>query len=167
MHLSVQHAWTTLISWSRKCPPQEICQRFTWHFFQLNARLATLNGSVDVLYRNTACIGDARWITSRSHSHFLLPVHQTVRYEQSVWYPQWNGLVRLTAGQQRACSGTRNVRRILVKGSMPPCLLRRRKLWKFDYEIVHSGVYLTKYVVRIAPFSTPACPDCSQNITQR
>ena len=30
--------------------------------------------------------------------------------------------------------------------------------------MVHSEVYLHKYVVSIAPFSTPACPDCSQNI---
>jgi len=36
--------------------------------------------------------------------------------------------------------------------SMPPCRLRRRK---FDYEMVHSEVYLNKYVVSIAPFSTP------------
>ena len=50
-------------------------------------------------------------------------------------------------------------------GSMPPCRLRRRKFWKFDYEMVHSEVYLTKYVVSIAPFSTSACPDCSENIT--
>jgi len=56
----------------------------------------------------------------------------------------------------------RNVRRILVRGSVPPCRLRRRK---FDYEMVHSEVYLNKHVVSIAPFSTPACPDCSQNIT--
>ena len=49
-------------------------------------------------------------------------------------------------------------------GSVPPCRLRRRKFWKFDYEMVHSEVYLNKYVVSIAPFSTPACPDCSQNI---
>ena len=56
----------------------------------------------------------------------------------------------------------RNVRRILVRGLMPPCRLRRRK---FDYEMVHSEVYLSKYVVSIAPFSTHACPDCSQNIT--
>jgi len=40
---------------------------------------------------------------------------------------------------------------------MPPCRLRRRK---FDYEMVHSEVYLNKYVVSIAPFSTPACRDC-------
>ena len=25
---------------------------------------------------------------------------------------------------------------------MPPCRLRRRKFWKFDYEMVHSEVYL-------------------------
>ena len=36
---------------------------------------------------------------------------------------------------------------------MPPCRLRRRK---FDYETVHSEVCLNKYVVSIAPFSTPA-----------
>jgi len=30
--------------------------------------------------------------------------------------------------------------------------------------MVHSAVYLNKYVVSIAPFSTPVCPDCSQNI---
>jgi len=53
--------------------------------------------------------------------------------------------------------------------SMPAYRLRRRKFWKFDYEMVHSEVgplYLNKYVVSIAPFSTPDCPDCSQNITQ-
>ena len=30
--------------------------------------------------------------------------------------------------------------------------------------MVHSEVYLNKYVVSIAPFSTSACPDCSQNM---
>ena len=39
---------------------------------------------------------------------------------------------------------------------MPHCRLKRRKLGKFDYEMVHSEVYLNKYVVSIAPFSTPA-----------
>jgi len=58
-----------------------------------------------------------------------------------------------------------NVRRILVRGSMRPCRLRRTKLWKFDYEMAHSEVYLNKYVISIAPFSTPACLECSQNIT--
>jgi len=48
--------------------------------------------------------------------------------------------------------------------SMPPCRLRRKKFKKFDYEMVHSEVYLNKYVVSIAPFSTSACPDCSQNL---
>ena len=47
---------------------------------------------------------------------------------------------------------------------MPPCRLGWRKFWKFDYEMVHSGVSLNKFVVSIAPFSTPACPDCSHNI---
>ena len=44
---------------------------------------------------------------------------------------------------------------------MPP--EAKKILGKFDYEMVHSEVYLNKYVVSIAPFSTPACPDCSQN----
>ena len=39
--------------------------------------------------------------------------------------------------------------------------------WKYDNEMVHSEVYLNKYVVSIVPFSTPACPDCSQNITYK
>ena len=56
----------------------------------------------------------------------------------------------------------RNVRRILVRGSMPPCCLRRRKFGKLDYKMVHSEEYLNKYVVSTALFSTPACPDCSQ-----
>ena len=48
-------------------------------------------------------------------------------------------------------------------GSMPACRRRRRKFRKFDYEMVHSEVYLNKYAVTvsIAPFSTTACPDCS------
>ena len=58
----------------------------------------------------------------------------------------------------------KGVRRILVRGSLPPFRLKRRKSRKFDYEVVHSEVYLNKYVVSIAPFSTAACPDCSQNI---
>jgi len=60
----------------------------------------------------------------------------------------------------KLCAGTSA---FLVRGSMPPCRLRRN-FWKFDYEVVHSEVYLNKYVVSIAPFSTrPACPGCSQN----
>ena len=31
--------------------------------------------------------------------------------------------------------------------------------------MMHSAVHLNKYVVSIAPLSTTACPDCSQNIT--
>ena len=50
-----------------------------------------------------------------------------------------------------------------------------RKLYLYYYHsltssshwsLVHSEVYRNKYVVSVAPFSTPACPDCSQNITQ-
>jgi len=55
-----------------------------------------------------------------------------------------------------------NVCRIWLGGSVLPCCLRRRK---FDYEMVHSEVCLNKYVVSIAPFSTPACSSCSQNTT--
>ena len=31
--------------------------------------------------------------------------------------------------------------------------------------MVHSEVYLNKYVVSVAPFSIPACSHCSQNMT--
>jgi len=37
--------------------------------------------------------------------------------------------------------------------SMHPCRLRRRKIGKFGYELVHSKVYLNKYVASIEPFS--------------
>ena len=60
---------------------------------------------------------------------------------------------------------SRNVRRILVRGVDAPLPPETKKNWKFDYEMVHSGVYQNKYVVSVEPFSTPACPDCSQNIT--
>jgi len=59
----------------------------------------------------------------------------------------------------------RNVRRILVRGVNAPLPPEAKKIFKLDYEMVHSEVYLNKYVVSIAPFSTSACPDCSQNIT--
>ena len=59
----------------------------------------------------------------------------------------------------------RNVRRILVRGVNAPLPPEAKKIRKFDYEMVHSGVYLNKYVVSIAPFSTPPSPICSQNIT--
>jgi len=49
-----------------------------------------------------------------------------------------------------------------VNALLPP---EAKKIFKFDYKMVHSEVYLNKYVVSIAPFSTPACPDCSQNVT--
>jgi len=59
----------------------------------------------------------------------------------------------------------RNVRRILVEGVIAPLPLKTKKILKIYYKMVHSEVYLNKYVVSIVPFSTPACPDCSQNIT--
>ena len=60
---------------------------------------------------------------------------------------------------------TRASARFWLGGSVPPCRLRRRNFWKFGYEMMHSEVYLNKYVVSIAPFSTRAWPDYSQNIT--
>jgi len=61
----------------------------------------------------------------------------------------------------------RNVRRILARGVNAPLPPGVKKILKnLLYEMVHSEVYLNKYVVSMAPFSTPACPDCSQNITQ-
>ena len=62
---------------------------------------------------------------------------------------------------------SKNVRRILVRGSMPPCRLRRRKFWKFDCEMVHSEVLKNAVFARFRflifhPFSggsaDPICP---------
>ena len=86
---------------------------------------------------------------SRQHQHALRP---------DALSPQTNRATPMSV------EGPRNVRRIFVRGSVPTCRLKRRKFRKFDYEMVHSEVYLNKYVVSIAPFSTSACPDCSQNI---
>jgi len=57
----------------------------------------------------------------------------------------------------------------LVRGVNAPLPPEAKKiLAKFDYEMVHSEVYLnTKYVVSIAPFSTPACPDIALKIYQK
>ena len=89
----------------------------------------------------------------------------TIRQVDGKWHRSENACARRTDKQREDTrSPARNVCRILVRGSMPPCRLRRRKFWKFDYEMVHSEVNLNKRVVSIAPFSTPACPDCSQNI---
>ena len=62
------------------------------------------------------------------------------------------------------CSSSQGDPQDFGLGAVPPYLLRRRKFWKFDYEMVDSEVYVNKYVVSIAPFSTTACPDWSQNI---
>ena len=48
----------------------------------------------------------------------------------------------------------RNVRRILVRGINAPLPPEAKKMLKIDYEMVHTEVYLNKYVVSIAPFST-------------
>ena len=59
--------------------------------------------------------------------------------------------------QQTQTTLYRNVRRIVTRGVNAPCRLRRRK---FDYEMVHSEVYLKKICGQhIAPFSTFACPN--------
>ena len=81
------------------------------------------------------------------------------------WQAQTQGVNTETSQNVKyeLCSGTSAG--FWLVGSMRPCRTRRRTFWKFDYEMVHSEVYLNKYVVSIAPFSTPACPDCSQNIT--
>ena len=54
------------------------------------------------------------------------------------------GMPRFAGGHFRVANlvrkGAGGIRRILVRGSMPPCRLRRRKFWKSDYEIVHSEV---------------------------
>ena len=51
-----------------------------------------------------------------------------------------------------------------VNAPLPP---EAKEFLKSDYEMVHSEVYLNKCVISIAPFSTPACPDCSQNVTYK
>ena len=50
---------------------------------------------------------------------------------------------------------TKSVRRILVSGVSAPLPPEAKKILKFYYEMVHSEVYLDKYVVSIAPFSPP------------
>ena len=47
------------------------------------------------------------------------------------------------------CIGAGGSAGFWLGGSMPLCRLRRRKFRKFDYEMVHSEVYLNKYVVSI------------------
>jgi len=40
----------------------------------------------------------------------------------------------------------------VVRGSVPPCRLRRRKFWKFDYEMVHSEVLKNALVLHVFAF---------------
>ena len=58
----------------------------------------------------------------------------------------------------------KGVCRILVRGVNAPLPPEEIFFLKFDYKMVHSEEYLNKYVVSIASFSTPACPDCSQKL---
>ena len=46
----------------------------------------------------------------------------------------------------------KNVRRIFVTGSMPPCRLRRRKFCKFDYAVVHSEVLKNALFLHVFAF---------------
>jgi len=47
----------------------------------------------------------------------------------------------------------KNVRWILVRGSMPPCRLRQRKFWKYDYEMMHSEVLKNALFCMFSPFN--------------
>jgi len=60
----------------------------------------------------------------------------------------------------------RNVRRILVRGvnaPLPPEAKKILKTWLRNGAFWSIG--LSEYIYEIAPFYTPACSDCSQNIT--
>ena len=73
---------------------------------------------------------------------------------------RWEG-ANIRAWQERPHAG------FWLEGQCPllPEAKKILKIRKLDYEMVHSEVYLNKHVVSIAPFCTPVCPDCSQNIT--
>jgi len=147
-----------------------------WHL--LKAGVARSIDSVDVddrLQRNNALdvllIYSLSWNVTKIWSsclsidryfHVALPtsfVCDDSSLNEAVWYEVWlsAALYRCTEPMPKASAG------FWLGVSMPPCRLRWRKFWNFFYEVVHSEVYLTKYVVSIAPFSTSACPDCSQN----
>ena len=81
------------------------------------------------------------------HPAFHLPARRTPLRKSAVEF-----IFEKIPRSPRASAGFR------LGGSMPPCRLRRRK---FDYEMVHSEVYLNKYVVSIAPFSHPHLESCS------
>ena len=119
--------------------------------------------------RRTAC-GSGLSITVMSNAWF-----RWVRYgytqSPSAWWkhkPRQLACLQDCSASELSTQYTRLLTRMSagfwLGRSMPPCRLRRKKFKKFDYEMVHSEVYLNKYVVSIAPFSTSACPDCSQNL---
>jgi len=134
---------------------------------------------------NQGCEGDTRAGTRAPGSRGRAPSGVQAQSPWSVGQGadcRYGGLIRSISHAARITSLRHESKRSLVSsieenafiagtcgefwlgGSVSPCCPRRRKLWKFDYEIVHSEVYLNKYVISIAPFSTPACPDCSRNI---
>ena len=98
----------------------------------------------------------AEWFARLIHCNFF-----TCIVSNSTLHSQTHTHTRVYMVRHTQQFNTKNVRRILVRG-VGQCTLAA---WKYDNEMVHSEVYLNKYVVSIAPFSTPACPNCSQNIT--
>jgi len=60
-------------------------------------------------------------------------------------------------GNCRSGVAFKGVRRILVRGSMPPCAWGEENFENLTTKwCIHFEVYLNKYMVSIAPFSTPA-----------
>ena len=57
---------------------------------------------------------------------------------------------------------TRNVRRILVRGGQCPLAAWGEENLTTKWCILKY--YVNRYVVSVAPFSAPACPDCCRNI---
>jgi len=103
--------------------------------------------------------GDGRLPTAACQ--VISPVHRGGRQLS----PTISRLQRVPQRLPVCSSSLGNVRWISVRGVNAPLPPEANKISrKFDYEMVHSEVYLNKYAVSIAPFSTPACPDCSQNI---
>ena len=64
------------------------------------------------------------------------------------------------------CLTNKGVRRILVRGSMPLAAWGEENLENLITKwCILKYIWINNYVVIIAQFSTPACPDCSQNKT--
>jgi len=89
---------------------------------QYSRRVGTLRAGIVSVGDGTACTADNR------DAQRLLMVSTARQHYQPV-RRNWLANRRIR---------NRNVCRILVRGSMPPCRLRRRKFWKFDYEMVRK-----------------------------